>query len=125
MSQPQTKLAAPFWPSAAPKAKGKKSATGTVKQAQINSGEELRICDDPPPRTTLGPRFSKYIESFEKLPVGKGLECSKGKAGPVANAMRAWIKRSGKEGLSVISVSDYGDGKGRVWLVKTEKEAAK
>lgn len=119
MPTPKTTLAGPLWPpTQIPAQKGKKTAAGTVKPAAIQSGDELRICDDPPPRTTLGLRSSKYIESFEKLPVGKGLACGKGKAGPVANAMRAWLKRSGREGLSVISVSDYGDGNGRVWLVK-------
>lgn len=107
-----------------PKPKGKKTAAGTVRPAAIQSGDELRICDDPPPRTTLGPRTSKYIESFENLPVGKGLVCSKEKASAVAAAMRTWIKKTDRKGLGVVSVSDYGDGKGRVWLISIEKEAA-
>ena len=125
MTKPKTTPAGPLWPSVTPtKPKGKKTAAGTVKPAQIQSGGELEICSEPPPRTTLGPRTSKYIESFEALTVGQGLRCSKEKTGPVAVAMRSWIKRTGRKDVGVISISDYGDGKGRVWLVSTKKDAS-
>lgn len=87
--------------------------------AQKRSGE-LIPCNDPPPTSTLGPRTSKYAKHFESLAVGGGLKCDIGQTGPVANAMRTWIKKTGRKGVGVISVSDYGDGKGRVWLVKLE-----
>ena len=123
MTKAKTQLAQPFWPAVTAKPKGKKTAAGTVRHAQIESGEELKICSDPPPRTTLGPRTSKYADIFESLEIGKGLECSSEKASVVATAMRTWIKKTGREGVGVVSMSDYGDGKGRVWLIATEKEA--
>ena len=91
--------------------------------ARKRSGE-LVPCNDPPPTSTLGPRTSKYAKHFESLAVGGGLKCDIGQTGPVANAMRTWIKKTGRKGVGVISVSDYGDGKGRVWLVKLEEGSA-
>lgn len=123
MTGPKTTLVQPLWPAA--KTKGKKTEAGTVRQAQIDAGEELVITNDPPPRTTLGPRSSKYVDRFEKMKVGQSLACSKEKTGVVASAMRTWLKRTGRDDLSVVSMSDYGDGKGRVWLVaKNKKEKA-
>ena len=125
MTKPKTTLANSPWPTLTPPSKGKKTRSGTVKPAEIESGDELVICNDPPPSSTLGPRVSKYYAKFEGLLVGQCLSCSKEKASPVANAMRAWIKKTGRKGVGVISISDYGDGKGRVWLVKAEKETSK
>lgn len=125
MTTPKTTLVSTLWPTNPAKPAGKKTAAGTTRPAEIESGDELVICNDPPPSSTLGPRVSKYYAKFESLPVGQCLKCSKEKASPVANAMRAWIKKTGRKGVGVISISDYGDGKGRVWLVSTKKEAAK
>lgn len=122
----KTTPAGPLWPSiASSKPKGKKTAAGTVKPAAIESGEELQICADPLPTSVFGQRGSKYAAKFEALPVGQCVKCSKAKTWSVAVAMRAWIKRTGREGLAVISKSDYGDGKGRVWLVKKEDRTEK
>lgn len=120
MSLPKTTVIPALWPHTPYKENGKKSAARTVRQAQIDTGEELAVCDDPPPSSTLGPRGSKYAAIFEALPVGKGLICSKEKASVVAAAMRTWIKNTGRVGVGVSAISDYGDGKGRVWLVKKD-----
>ena len=78
MNKPKTTPAGPLWPSVTPaKPKGKKTAAGTVKPAEIESGDELVICNDPPPSSTLGPRVSKYYAKFEGLRVGQCLSCSK------------------------------------------------
>lgn len=121
MPQPKTSLVTPLWPQVTPRAakpKGKKTAAGTVQKSQIESGEELVICNDPPPAAVLGPRGSKYTAKFESLPVGQGLICSNDKVWPTAVAMRAWLKRTGRNDLIVVSKKNYKDGKGRVWLVK-------
>lgn len=123
MTRAKTTLVKPLWPTVSPAAKGKKTKAGTVKPAEIGCGDELAICDDPPPRTTLGPRTSKYADRFEKMKVGQCLKCSPEKVGTVASAMRAWLQRTGKsDHQAVVSVSDYGDGKGRVWLVAKDKK---
>lgn len=117
MSLPKTTPAIPTpWDGLKPQPGASKKRPPSV---QMRS-DELVPCNDPPPTSTLGPRSSKYTKIFESLPVGRGLKCDIGKTGPVANAMRTWIKKTGRKGVGVISVSDYGDGKGRVWLVKLE-----
>lgn len=121
MSPPKTTPAIPTpWDGLKPQPGASKKRPPS---AHKRSGE-LVPCNDPPPTSTLGPRTSKYTKIFESLSIGGGLKCDIGQTGPVANAMRTWIKKAGRKGVGVISVSDYGDGKGRVWLVKLEGGSA-
>lgn len=123
MSQPKTTVNPVFWPRQSEKGKGEKSSERTVKRSQIDSGEELSVSNEPAPSSPTK-RGSKYTKRFEALPVGKCLKCSTDKASVVANAMRDWLRRTGQDGLAVTYVADYGDGMGRVWLVKKEVKSA-
>lgn len=123
MTRPKTTIVNSPWSALAQKSSKKNTKSKTPKRAEPVCVDELVVCDDPPPRTTLGQRASKYAERFEKLKVGQSLKCDTKNVTIVAGAMRAWLKRSGRDGhQAVVSVSDYGDGKGRVWLVAKDKK---
>lgn len=80
---------------------------------------ELSICADPIPehRTVIG---SKYDAVFSNLKPGQALKCPPGAApGKLATSLRKFIEKRGMN-CDIKTMSDYGDGFGRVWLIAKE-----
>ncbi len=77
---------------------------------------QLEISDDPLPAARAAPGH-KYDALFDKLAFGQCVKTEVGRADKVAQALRTYLKRKDKQGR-VKSMTDYGDGKGRVWLIK-------
>lgn len=79
----------------------------------------LEICNDPIPthRASCG---NKYAELLKKLKPGQCIKCRPEEVGRVQGAMRKYIEAN-KIDATVRTIKNYGDGKGRVWMMATEK----
>jgi hypothetical protein len=75
----------------------------------------LEICSDPLPSHRASPG-RKYDALFDTLKPGDCIKTPEGMADKVGQALRTYIVRK-KKVASVKIMSDYGDGKGRVWLL--------
>ena len=87
----------------------------TAKIAPVDVSK-LEICDDPLPSHRALPDH-KYDAIFDKLKHGQCVKTEAGRADKVAQALRTYLKRKQKSG-AVKAMSDYGDGHGRVWLLR-------
>lgn len=75
------------------------------------------ICDDPVlPRRVIAD--SIYGKLFSELKPGKCIKCDTKDVGPTCNALRKYVEEKKLSGVAVRSTRDYGDGFGRVFLVK-------
>ena len=98
-------------------AKGRSPFTGEkVGEVDVKS---LVIVDDPLPDRKRAPKF-KYDEVFKKMKVGQAIKCKTIEVAKVDQALRGYLKRHEVAGR-VKSTKDYGDGLGRVWLLKAEE----
>lgn len=99
-----------------------KSKTKTGYRTRVNP-EDLEICDDPVPvKRQLG---SQYDSIFAKMKPGQCIKVETEYTGTVGNALRNWIRRNKKKGVTVKSVSLYPGCKeklGRVWLIEKPKD---
>jgi hypothetical protein len=76
----------------------------------------LSICDDEMPTERAKP-VSKYEPLFSKMKIGQAIKCPAGStAAKLANSLRTHADRHGIECV-IKTMSDYGDGFGRVWLL--------
>lgn len=82
----------------------------------------IEICDDPIPgsRASCG---NKYEAIFSNLKIGQALKCQPIEVNRMSNGLRKWIQDKGIQG-AVRSMKDYGDGKGRVWLLAVAEPKA-
>jgi len=89
--------------------------------------EQLSICNDPLPNHRAKPG-GKYDEILKNLKVGQCIKCPPADVGKITGALRKFIGEGGDVKGAIRSMSNYGDGMGRVWLValpaKTPKAAA-
>lgn len=85
--------------------------------------DALEICNDPLPagRASSG---KKYDATFSALKPGQAIKCTPADVGRVAGALRKWLEQKGSKTDTVRTIKDYGDGKGRVWLLKAPKAGA-
>ena len=86
------------------------------------SVDEVELCDDPIPANRITSVQSKYMPYFEGLRAAnseeKAIKCHPGAVGSIASGLRKYLERRGEKGkFAIKSVSNYGDGKGRVWLL--------
>ena len=125
MGQAQTTLGRGAWPSVAPVAAPKAVPPAPPKvrktpkvYAPINVAD-LSLCDDKLPEGRAKPG-SKYDEIFAAaVKTGKTIKTPGGTAASVSNLARTWLKRNGHHEMTTRSISNYGDGLGRVWFIKT------
>lgn len=102
---------------------GKKNPfTGAVLKPINNvDPSKLTIANDPLPAHRSS--VNKYAEIIAKLKPGQCIKCPSSQVEQVANALRKHY--GGKEGGYMVRLTkDYGDGFGRVWLLKTLRTAA-
>lgn len=82
---------------------------------------QIELCDDPLPTVRKTKNVSKYQPYFEALRTGERscVKCPPKATSPIASGLRKYLQRRGEMGAySIQTVSDYGDGRGRVWLVE-------
>jgi hypothetical protein len=58
------------------------------------------------------------------MKTGKTIKTPPGAAASISNMARTWLKRSGHHDHTTRSVGNFGDGTGRVWLIKQEPAPA-
>lgn len=97
------------------------AAPESVKKA-IRAVDEIELCDDPIPANRITSVQSKYMPYFEGIRAAnseeKAIKCHPGAVGSIASGLRKYLERRGEKGkFAIKSVSNYGDGKGRVWLL--------
>lgn len=80
---------------------------------------QITVCDDPLPNHRALP-CGKYDAILAKLKVGQGIKCPPADVGKVSSAMRKWIATN-KINATVRSMSNYGDGMGRVWMLHKQQ----
>lgn len=80
----------------------------------------LMICNDPLPAGRASPGH-KYAAIFGALKPGQAIKCAPDEVGRIGSALRKWLDTKGKDGV-IRTSKDYGDGRGRVWLLKPVKE---
>lgn len=87
----------------------------TKKPIKRTDPATITICDDqiPSHRASCG---NKYEPILSKLKIGQAIKCEPNEVGRMGGALRKWIVDKNIKG-TVRSMRDYGDGKGRVWLV--------
>ena len=109
--QPKTKfhLVNPFT--------GEKTDMATAIK-KIIKPEELELCDDPLPehKKAIESKYSKLFEQVYKT--GKAVKCESALTSKIGAAARKWCDVHTKNAATVRSTIDYGDGKGRVWILK-------
>ena len=88
----------------------------------VDAGK-LSICDDPLPNHRALPG-GKYDNLLKKIKVGQCIKCPTDDVAKVCGAMRKLVSTHNIKG-SVRSMTDYGDGFGRVWLVAQPAKALK
>lgn len=78
----------------------------------------LEICNDPLPshRASCG---NKYEATIKAMKMGQAIKCLPSEVGRVAGALRKFVENT-KIAANVRTIKDYGDGKGRVWLMAAE-----
>jgi hypothetical protein len=74
------------------------------------------ICNDEPPALRARTK-SKYDTLFSGMTPGQAVKCSKKDIGTIAAALRSHVRQGHVKGL-VRTTRDFGDGLGRVWLIK-------
>jgi len=112
---PRTTLGNSAWPAIPPRDKPK-----AKKPAHINL-DDLKLTDDPLPTTRVS-TGSKYENLFaQAMRSGKAIKTPAGRAAGISNVARAWLGRHGHTNYTTRSVSDYGDGHGRVWIIDPTK----
>jgi len=112
---PRTTLGNGAWPAIPQRDKPKNK-----KPAHINL-DDLKLTDDPLPtaRVSTG---SKYEALFTlAMKSGKAIKTPARRAAGVSNVARMWLRRHGHTSHTTRSVSDYGDGHGRVWIIDLSK----
>jgi len=80
----------------------------------------LEICNDPIPSHRASPG-NKYEAVLKTMKIGQCIKCPPGAVGSVSGAVRKWI-RVNKLPATVKSMTNYGDGLGRVWMLSIEKK---
>jgi hypothetical protein len=77
--------------------------------------DSLKITDDK----YTGRRYTtyRYDALFGKLKYGQSIQCNKGDASTICNAMRDYLKRKNKKG-KVRSVENWDKTTSRVWLME-------
>ena len=80
---------------------------------------KLTIGNDPLPAHRA--RANKYADLMAKLKPGQCIKCAPNHVGQVANAVRKHIIQNGLD-CTIRSTKNYGDGMGRVWLMKNERK---
>lgn len=82
--------------------------------------DTLEICDDPLPshRASVG---NKYEATIKAMKIGQAIKCLPSEIGRVSGAVRKFITVN-KVKAKVKTIKDYGDGKGRVWMLAAEDE---
>jgi hypothetical protein len=81
--------------------------------------DEVELCDDPIPANRITSVQSKYMPLFEAIRANskKAIKCHPSAVGSVSSGLRKYLERRGEKGkFSIRSVSNYGDGRGRIWL---------
>jgi hypothetical protein len=80
----------------------------------------LEVCDDQVPahRVSFG---NKYESILKTMKLGQCIKCKPDEIGRVAGAMRNYVAAK-KINATVRTIKDYGDGKGRVWMLAVEKK---
>ena len=97
------------------KPQGTQMATQKKPTAQRRSLPTFEICKDPIIR-------GGYAKIFTGLNPGDCIKCSTEDVGKISNAMRDLVANNKTmTGLCIRETRDYGDGMGRVWLIKREK----
>lgn len=86
---------------------------------QYTDPAALEICDDPLP-TGRASSGHKYGTVFATLKLGQAIKCAPADVGRIAGALRKFVDLKGMR-ASIRTIKDYGDGKGRVWLLKDDK----
>lgn len=81
----------------------------------------LEICNDPIPthRASCG---NKYAALLKNIKPGQCIKCSPEEVGRIQGAMRKYIELNQIDAY-VRTIKDYGDGKGRVWMLAAEKKS--
>ena len=81
----------------------------------------LEICNDPLPaaRASSG---NKYEPLFKAMKLGQAIKCQPTEVGRLGGALRKYVELHALNG-TVKTIKDYGDGKGRVWLLAIEAKA--
>lgn len=94
----------------------------TKKPAKLTDPATLEICNDPVPmcRASSG---NKYEAKLKALKLGQAIKCAPGEIGRVSGAMRKFIEVKKLDAV-VRSMKDYGDGKGRVWMLAKKEGKA-
>ena len=83
--------------------------------------DTLEICNDPLPAHRASPG-NKYAAILLVLKIGQAIKCKPEEVGRVSGAMRKHIDAH-KIKATVRSSKNYGDGKGRVWMLAIEDAA--
>ena len=88
----------------------------TKAPAKPTNPETLQICDDPMPASRVH-TGKKYEALFAKMTLGQSIKCAPSEVGQVSGAMRKFLERNPSIKAVVRTVKNYGDGKGRVWML--------
>ncbi len=89
----------------------------TQKTQQRRSPPTFEICSDPimQKRAPSG----VYAKALASMKPGDCIKCSTEDVGKISNAMRDLVAgNKAMAGLCIRETKDYGDGMGRVWLIK-------
>ncbi len=81
---------------------------------------KLVICNDPLPTHRASPG-NKYHSVFGVMKPGQCLKCKPDEVGRIQAAMRKYVQVR-KIKVTVRTIKDYGDGKGRVWMLPIENK---
>ena len=92
----------------------------TKRSATRRSLPNFEICSDPIiQRRAPSGMYAKVLASLKP---GDCIKCSTEDVGKISNAMRDLVANNKTmTGLCIRETRDYGDGMGRVWLIKREK----
>jgi hypothetical protein len=90
---------------------------------KLTDPSTLEICDDPLPaaRASCG---NKYEPIFKKLKLGQAIKCQPTEIGRLGGALRKYVEVHALN-ATVKTIKDYGDGRGRVWLMALPEAKAK
>lgn len=85
--------------------------------------KQISICDDRLPDFRARTE-GKYDAIFAKMKMGQCIKCHTQDLGKVSSALRKYILKHKVKG-TIRSMTNYGDGMGRVWLVALPVKALK
>jgi hypothetical protein len=91
------------------------AAPMTKTAAKPTDPDTLLICDDPLPTSRLH-AGKKYEPTFERMRLGQSINCASDQVGHVSGAMRKFVQVRKLQAV-VRTVKNYGDGRGRVWML--------